>query len=164
MSNMRSRILNTSLLQPQPQMADGVDFSYMQSMLYFDYEGDINSVNGGPPLGEHLSQWLKSAPGFNADKIRTPLRLEADTPMSFLSQWEVYAGLKMQRKPVELVYIPDGEHPLVKPWERMTSQQGNVDWFSFWLMDQEDPDPAKADQYDSWRKMRKALNSRHELN
>jgi len=27
------------------------------------------------------------------------------------------------------------------------SQQGNVDWFRFWLKGEEDPDPAKAEQY-----------------
>jgi hypothetical protein len=26
----------------------------------------------------------------------------------------------------------------------MASQQGNVDWFRFWLVGEEDPDPTKA--------------------
>ena len=30
----------------------------------------------------------------------------------------------------------------------------NLDWFRFWLMDQEDPDPAKAAQYARWRELR----------
>jgi len=29
-----------------------------------------------------------------------------------------------------------------------------VDWFSFWLKGEEDPDPAKAEQYKRWRKLR----------
>jgi hypothetical protein len=36
----------------------------------------------------------------------------------------------------------------------MTSQGGAVDWFRFWLLGQEDPDPAKAEQYKRWRAMR----------
>jgi len=63
--------------------------------------------------------------------------------------WNAY------KKPVELVYIPDGDHVLVKPWERMTSQQGAVDWLSFWLKGEEDPDPAKAEQYKRWHELRK---------
>jgi len=59
------------------------------------------------------------------------------------------------RKPVELVYLPEGEHILEKPWERLISQQGNVDWFRFWLQGYEDPDPAKAEQYARWRELRK---------
>ena len=30
--------------------------------------------------------------------------------------------------------------------------QGMVDWFRFWLQESEDPDPAKAEQYERWRK------------
>jgi hypothetical protein len=53
-----------------------------------------------------------------------------------------------------MVMMQDGKHVLQKPWQRMISQQGNVDWFTFWLKGQEDPDPAKADQYARWRHMR----------
>jgi len=69
--------------------------------------------------------------------------------------WEWFAALRELRKPVEMVMLKDGEHDLVKPWERMVSQQGNVDWFCFWLKSEEDPDPAKADQYARWRELRK---------
>jgi len=34
-------------------------------------------------------------------------------------------------------------------------QQGNLDWFRFWLKREEDPVPAKAEQYVCWREMRK---------
>ena len=36
----------------------------------------------------------------------------------------------------------------------MASQGGSVDWMRFWLQDYEDPDPAKAEQYARWRKLR----------
>ena len=53
-----------------------------------------------------------------------------------------------------MIYIPDGAHILEKPWDRMISQQGNVDWFCFWLKGEEDPDPAKAEQYKRWHSLR----------
>jgi len=56
---------------------------------------------------------------------------------------------------VDFILLPDADHHLVKPWERMVSQQGAVDWFRFWLKDEEDPDPAKAEQYKRWRELRK---------
>jgi len=37
----------------------------------------------------------------------------------------------------------------------MLSQQGNVDWFCFWLKGEEDPAPAKVEQYARWRDLRK---------
>jgi hypothetical protein len=60
----------------------------------------------------------------------------------------------MQRKPVELVYFPQGQHILQRPLERLASQQGNVDWFRFWLKNEEDPAAFDASEYTRWRKMR----------
>jgi hypothetical protein len=37
----------------------------------------------------------------------------------------------------------------------MASQNGSVDWFCFWLLGYEDPNPAKAEQYARWRDLRK---------
>ena len=56
---------------------------------------------------------------------------------------------------MELIWPPDAAHRLVKPLERITAQQGNVDWFCFWLKGEEDHDPAKAEQYTRWRELRK---------
>ena len=89
------------------------------------------------------------------DRIETPIRIQTLYPESLFSDWHWYLGLSRLGKPVEMIYIPDGTHILEKPWERMTSQQGNVDWYCFWLKGEEDPDPAKADQYARWRELRK---------
>jgi hypothetical protein len=58
-------------------------------------------------------------------------------------------------KPVELLFLPGASHILAKPWDRIVSQQGNVDWFCFWLKGEEDLDPSKAEQYARWRELRK---------
>ena len=71
------------------------------------------------------------------------------------SPWEWFAGLSRLGKPVELIYMPNAIHTLIRPRDRMISQQGNVDWFCFWLKGEEDPDPAKAEQYARWRELRK---------
>ncbi len=41
----------------------------------------------------------------------------------------------------------------------MDSQGLTVDWFRFWLQDQEDADPAKVEQYARWRKLREQRDS-----
>jgi hypothetical protein len=76
-------------------------------------------------------------------------------PTGPLKEWEWFAGLTIQKKPVELVNIDGGTHTLQKPWERRIAMQGMVDWFRFWLKREEDPDPAKANQYGRWRELRK---------
>ncbi len=135
-------------------VADGIDAGYFSYMV-FPNKGYEN-LNGGPPFGEALQLWLKNSPGFNLDKVRTPVRIEAYSPFSLLGlQWEWFSGLTYLRKPVDFLYLRDGTHLLVRPWQRLASQQGNVDWFSFWLKGEEDADPAKAEQYARWRELRK---------
>jgi hypothetical protein len=102
-------------------------------------------------FGPNLAAWVKTAPAFNLDKVTTPFWMEANNSTSLFFEWEWFTGLIRLGKPVQLLYMPEAAHVLVKPWERMNSQQGNVDWFCFWLKGEEDPDPAKAEQYVRWR-------------
>jgi dipeptidyl aminopeptidase/acylaminoacyl peptidase len=135
--------------------SDGGYFRYLALLnLNSDFASDSEGVNGGVPFGGGLGSWIKNSPGFNLDKVAAPIRMEADDPMSLFFEWEWFTGLSRLAKPVDLIYVPDGSHPLVKPWERMASQQGDVDWFCFWLKGEEDPDPAKAEQYARWRSLR----------
>jgi len=135
-------------------LADGVDFSFFQYMAFSDVAREFEPVYGGPPYKRSMSRWLKQSPAFLMDKIETPLRIQTLGPDSVLSDWHWYTGLSLLGKPVEMIYIPEGTHILEKPWERMISQHGNVDWFCFWLKGEEDPDPAKAAQYKRWRELR----------
>jgi len=139
-------------------IADGVDLGYFQYMLSSvnpATAAEFERVHGGPPFGKKQSQWLRQSPEFLMDRIETPLRIQTLNPSSLLSDWLWYTGLSRLGKPVEMIYIPEGTHILEKPWERMTSQQGDVDWFCFWLKGEEDPDAAKAEQYKRWRELRK---------
>ena len=139
--------------------AEGNDYGY------WAYIADGNNLTwasqneapyGGAPWSGNLKSWMQSI-SFNYDKIRTPLRLESDSNDfgAVLNEWENFIALRRLHKPVELIYEAHGMHPVVKPWDRMTSQQGNVDWLLFWLKGEEDPDPAKAEQYNRWHELRK---------
>jgi hypothetical protein len=141
-------------------ITDGFMVTYLQYMLA---SGDgnrvakeANPIIGAQPFGVDLQQWLKRSPGFNLDKITAPLLVVGEGPTSLLFfMWEPYAGLRYLRKPVDLIMLHTDEHVLTNPAVRMASQGETVDWFRFWLKDEEDPDPAKAAQYDRWRKLRK---------
>jgi dipeptidyl aminopeptidase/acylaminoacyl peptidase len=149
-------LTTSSLHLKAASITDGVMFDYLQYMFFIDrVPGEADRVIGTPPFGEGLQQWLKRSPGFNLDKITTPLLIVGEGPVSLLSMWEPYAGLHYLKKPVDLIMLNTDEHVLTNPAVRMASQGGTVDWFRFWLQDYEDRDPGKAEQYVRWRELRK---------
>ncbi|MGC2697359.1 MAG: hypothetical protein WA738_16355 [Candidatus Angelobacter sp.] len=106
---------------------------------------------GGPPLGTGIAKWIARSPEFNTDKIVVPILFEQNDPVALIYGWNVYAALRSQNKPVELLYMRNGSHNLTKSVERLASQEMNTDWFDFWLNGHEDPDPSKVEQYKRWR-------------
>jgi dipeptidyl aminopeptidase/acylaminoacyl peptidase len=137
------------------EASDGGYFTYLSVLPSFSWRWpDFEGINGGSPFGDGIASWLKKSPDFNLEVVTTPVREEAYHPFAILSAWEWFAGLSRLGKPVELIYVPNASHALVKPWDRLTSLQGNVDWFRFWLKCEEDPDPSKAEQYARWRELR----------
>jgi hypothetical protein len=137
-------------------ITDGVTFDYWQYVLNPERSsGEANRIMEADPYGKGLQQWLKRSPGFNLDKINTPLMVVGGGPVGLLSMWEPYSVMHYMHKPVELIMLNTHEHILTNPAVRLASQGGSVDWFRFWLQGYEDPDPAKADQYKRWRELRK---------
>ena len=137
-------------------ITDGFDGGYTPYLLAGPLAGDnFEGVNGGAPFGEGLKLWVERSPEFGLENIQTPLRIVSENRGVTLIDYPWYSASVRLGKLVEMVIMPDGEHYLRKPWERMVDSQGNVDWFCFWLKGEEDPDPAKAEQYARWRELRK---------
>lgn len=119
------------------------------------------AINGGPAFGATRESWVRRDPSLHTDCIRSALRIESYGPW-VLNNWDIYALLRRQYKPAEMVVIPGGSHSLSQPSERMVSLQGNVDWYRFWLQGQERSQPAwegesaqsLQTQYARWRQMR----------
>jgi predicted esterase len=139
-------------------IADGMDYNYMQYMLFGPgptvIHEQMDRVRGGSPFGSAKELWFQQSLGFHLDRVKTPVRIEAINPASVLQEWELYSGLYMQHKPVDLIYFPDGTHVHERPLERYESQQGNIDWLRFWLQGYEDPDPHKRAEYERWEAMK----------
>jgi dipeptidyl aminopeptidase/acylaminoacyl peptidase len=137
--------------------ADGSDNGYFQYLALSnyrpEYDLEFESMNGGLPFGAGLRHWLSRAPGFNLNKVSTPIRITAMRSLSVLLGWEWYAGLSRLGKPAEFVLLPDGEHMLTKPRERLLLQQSTVDWFDFWLNGRENLDHENAEQYRRWERL-----------
>jgi hypothetical protein len=141
-------------------LADGIDAGYFEYEVFPEIKDTDEALNGGAPFGPSLDLWLQNAPGFKLDRVNCPIRIEAYGLTSVLEGWEWFVGLSRLRKAVDFILLSRGTHTLVRPWDRMLSQQGNVDWFSFWLQGEEDPERRKLDQYDRWRQLRDGMNVR----
>ncbi len=117
-------------------------------------------LNQGGPFGATLNRWIRNDPSLHTDCIRAALRFEAYGPHVH-NNWDIYALLRRQYRPVEMIVFPEGAHALSRPSERMISMQGNVDWFRFWLKDERRSDlvlpnetaAALEGQYERWAQM-----------
>jgi hypothetical protein len=74
-----------------------------------------------------------------------------------LAQWEVYSGLRVLNKPVDMIWLrkENAPHIEVQPLHRLVSQQAAVDWFTFWLQNTETADPYAREQYARWCNLRR---------
>lgn len=117
-------------------------------------------TNRGGPFGESRERWTRNDPSLHTDCIRAALRIETYGPW-VLNNWDLYALMRRQYKPVEMIAIPEGTHALSQPSERMISLQGNVDWYRFWLKGEERSEvfwqgesrASLRQQYVRWREM-----------
>jgi hypothetical protein len=139
-------------------LADGSDAGYFRYIAYLTSSPsatrDSEGINGGPPVGDGMQSWLRTSPDFNLAQVSTPVRLEAYEPETLLFTWEDFAMSTRLHKPVDLIYLPNGNHTLLRPSDRLVSQEGNVDWFTYWLKGEEDEDPIKKPQFERWNILR----------
>jgi len=142
-------------------VSDHMNGGYLQAALIGaagGLMGEFAQNNGAPGVGDGLKIWLKSAPAFNAHKVRTPLRIQVESGglKHAVLHWEMFNALSLLRKPVELFVIPNierGAHNLQNPRQILASAEATVDWFDFWLNGREDPDASKEARYTRWRKL-----------
>jgi dipeptidyl aminopeptidase/acylaminoacyl peptidase len=145
-------------------IAEGSSNSYSEFLAQVDYwsgtagEKYLFHYLGAWPWGEGLTVWLTRSPGFHTDRICAPVLYQVTNPAALVFQsWDDYAILRAQRKPVDLLYIRNGAHELIKPRERLVDQQMNVDWFDYWLNGHKSSRPAMDDEYTRWDAMRSTL-------
>lgn len=176
-STTGERVLNLVTFSDLPiraaTLADGdanTLFFYTLTYGFLDSAwGWFENMNEGVPFGPSRENWLRNDPALNTDCVNTALRIES-YGVPIYSNYDIYALLRRQYKPVEMVLIPGGTHSLSMPGERMISLQGNVDWYRFWLKGETRTEPLLAGettaslqaQYGAWRQMEtmKAANDK----
>lgn len=156
-------------LEDQPGLYKAATITEADSNSYPEYLQNIGymgsarekmfraQLGGEKPFGTGLQSWLRNSPGFSLDHICTPILMEFNSPVALQYGWDDYAALLAQGKPVDLLYIRNGNHVLVNPRQRMIEQGRNVDWYDYWLNGHKNPDPAKAARYKLWDHMKANL-------
>ncbi len=129
-----------------------------EPMLYWmgglGLAGFLNDRGFQEPKDGAYAGWKKLSAGVNARPTLPPLLWQAPDDER---QWCVESWFELRRSgaQVEWLEYPDEGHVKRSPANIWWVNQRNLDWFRFWLKDEEDPDPAKAEQYNRWRELRR---------
>lgn len=117
------------------------DRGYTKMLRGFFGLGDPDSDPG---------RWRLLSATADAETIDTPLLIQA--PESEIRNLvELHTRMKRAGKPVELIGFADEIHIKYQPVHKRAVYERNLDWYRFWLKREEDPAPAKANQYLRWR-------------
>ena len=109
---------------------------------------------GYPPVtSENEAFWREMSLARNAAAIDIPLLMQLSDD-EFRLGLEAYGALREQGKPVEMHVFPGEAHIKWRPIHRRAVYERNIDWFSFWLQDSEDPAATKSTQYLRWRALK----------
>jgi len=112
----------------------------------------FDNIFGGPPWGATRKNYDEFSAACQVGRIDTPMLMEFVGGLPF--GLEMFVPLRYRGVPAELVLYEGEEHNFVKPRARLAAMARKVDWFNFWLLGKEDPDPKKAGQYERWRNLR----------
>ena len=137
-------------------VTEGGDGSPMEDMLSLKNSVYDKSLYGGPPFGKTLKNWVKRAPIFHVNRVRTPLLLVIPHHVIALYEWEWLHGLRELKRPVQMLVL-DGrindEHIMQVPMSIAVASGESVDWFDFWLNGQEPRGSATRKEYRHWERL-----------
>jgi dipeptidyl aminopeptidase/acylaminoacyl peptidase len=105
------------------------------------------------PEGDGMKVWRGVDMAENVDTIKAPILM--NLPEDELPQMtRLIRHLSDAGKPYDVYVFRDETHMKWQPAHLHAIVQRNLDWFDFWLQGREDADPAKAEQYERWRKLK----------
>lgn len=138
--------------------ADDPFFYYLAGQTWWHTVFAGWGLAGWPEGPELVARWRTYGASLNAQHINAPLLINA-SDSEYLDTLQLWTSLKELHKPVEMFVYDNELHEKTEPKHRYEIYERNVDWFRFWLQDYEDPNPAKASQYNRWDLLRKLQSS-----
>jgi len=108
---------------------------------------------GGWPEGDSRKRWQDIALTLRANYVHAPI-LNNSGAFEGLGDLPLFVALREFKRPCDMFIYPNELHHKNQPKHRYEIYQRNLDWFRFWLENEEDQDPAKRNQYSEWRFLR----------
>lgn len=100
-------------------------------------------------------RWRELSAVYDIGVINTPLLMQLPEAEA-RHVAELHTRMKRADKAVDFFAFADEPHIKKQPIHKLAVYRRNLDWYRFWLKGDEDPDPAKAEQYQRWRSYRAA--------
>ena len=146
---MHTRLYAVAIASSAP--ADPIAF-YLQSARDRQLRAQLGLVvsNDSPQADEF---WAYRSLSRNVARVDTPLLLNL-AESEYLYAVQAIATFLDAGKVLEAYVYPGEFHIKHQPKHLARILERNVDWLDFWLRGLIDPDPAKADQYVRWTRMR----------
>ncbi|MFC6199400.1 S9 family peptidase [Ponticaulis profundi] len=126
--------------------------TYLYSPMYL-YERGYHELWGGG-LWDRPERYLETSPEFHFDDVRTAILFEAGAYSQAITMMGGPKAATRAGVATEFVIYPQTGHNLRDPDLKRASAMRNLEWFLFWLKDQEQPDPTDEEQYDRWDMLR----------
>jgi len=98
--------------------------------------------------------WSEVSLFLQPDRVHVPVLNQAGD-FEGLGDLPLFIALSDLNRPVELYLYANELHHKNQPQHRLEIYERDLDWFRFWLKDEEDVTAAKREQYERWSKLRK---------
>jgi dipeptidyl aminopeptidase/acylaminoacyl peptidase len=117
--------------------------------------GNIMGMHMPDPRNDPMGRWDDMSVARRAREINTSTLLQVDD-QEYLSALPLWSAMHEEGKAIEMYVFPEDTHMLMQPIHMLVNFERQMDWFKFWLKQEEDTAPAKRDQYDRWNRLREA--------
>lgn len=110
---------------------------------------------------ETPERWQRLSMAFNVEAIQAPIMMQLPEHEYIRSM--DYAVPLIKGRKADLYVFPEEAHFKFQPRHKLAVYDRNLDWFKFWLLDEENSEPFKQEQYARWRKMKAKPNHNDDL-
>lgn len=136
--------VSSPMISPQLRLLAGLQGKAFEQRLgaYWQLGGDAESSVA----------WHSMSPAFNLDRLRIPVLMQM--PEQEYMHVLDYAVPLIRAGWADMYVFPNEPHQKFQPRHKLAVYERNIDWFRFWLLGEEDGNPAKDAQYMRWRQMK----------
>jgi dipeptidyl aminopeptidase/acylaminoacyl peptidase len=121
---------------------------------------EVHDVINGASLYDTPARYIELSPDLHFENLVTATLLESGALSGPLLMLGMAKAAHRYGIPAENVVYPRTGHNIDSIRIQKESAERNLDWFRFWLQDEEDADPAKGTQYERWRSLRAVARQR----